>query len=202
MVVAEYFVFLFSFRMYGMRGSMSTMSAASAFVRSMPNAHPKSISTYNAKCSELPTPVVLPRSQQPAPHCNPVVPCSRPANVVALPPYKRFAFLRRCMLRGPSDLPGLLGRSTPRACAHHHLGPQSCFGSLKTRGRFSYVYCLSKFVQTRGGPPSRGAKSRCEVPMGREKDADRRDRALHPHRPERGEGLVGQYDADCTSWVE
>ena len=56
MIVAEYFVFLFSFRMYGMRGSMSTISAASAFVRSMPNAHPKSISTYSAKCSELPTP--------------------------------------------------------------------------------------------------------------------------------------------------
>ena len=54
----EYFALLCTFRMYGIRGSMSTMSAASALVRSMPSAHPKSSSTYIAKCSELPTPAL------------------------------------------------------------------------------------------------------------------------------------------------
>jgi hypothetical protein len=80
------------------------------------------------------------------------------------------------MLRGPSGLPGLLGRSTRqycgsttsgtrllatiRPCAHHHLGPQSCFGSLKTCGRFSYVYSVNV---CKTGPMVWGAKSRCVI---------------------------------------
>ena len=63
------------------------------------------------------------------------------------------------MLRGPSDFPGLFGRSTRqycgsttsgtrllaaiRPCAHHHLGSQSCFGSLKSTWPFSYVYSVN-----------------------------------------------------------
>jgi hypothetical protein len=32
-----------------------------------------------------------------------------------------------------------------RPCAHHHLGPQSCFGSFKTRCRFPMFFLLSIF---------------------------------------------------------